>query len=82
MTRKYLAAPILVSAFALSSLTQPALAQTASTPTKAAATAAKPGAEAQELMKFSQDGNSAIRDIAGARVAIFDGDPSRPPPRA
>ncbi len=41
----------------------------------AAVAPAKSDAEAQAIMRFSQSGNNAIREIAAARVAIFIGDP-------
>jgi hypothetical protein len=78
MIRKYLAAPALASAFALALFAHPGLAQTASSapkPATAATAPAKPDAAAQDIMKFSQDGNNAMREIAAARVAIFNGEP-------
>jgi YfdX protein len=78
MNRKHLAVPAMASALALSLLAYQALAQAPSTAPEAAtasAAPAKPGAEAKDWMKFSQNGNDAIREIAAARVAIFDGDP-------
>ena len=68
----------MASAFALSLLAYPALAQAPSNapePATAPAAPAKPNAEAKDMMKFSQNGSDAIREIAAARVAIFNGDP-------
>jgi len=78
MNRKHLAVPAMASAFALSLLAYPALAQAPSNapePATAPAAPAKPNAEAKDMMKFSQNGSDAIREIAAARVAIFNGDP-------
>lgn len=36
---------------------------------------AKPSAEEQALFKFSEAGHSAMRDIRGARFAVFNGEP-------
>ena len=75
MKRICLAAPVLALAFGSFLLSQPALAETAkSAPEPAAATAAPEKPDAQAIMRFSQDGNDAIREISAARVAIFNGD--------
>jgi len=37
--------------------------------------AAKPSAQEQALFKFSEAGHSAMRDIRGARSAVFNGEP-------
>ena len=79
MNRKYLTVPALTSAIAVSWLALPTLAQSAAAPDKPGATATtadKSDSAAQAAMRFSKDGNSAIRDIAAARVAIFNGDPN------
>jgi YfdX protein len=81
MKSRYLATSALVFACA-SSLLQPGLAQTNPTaggsPANAAAKSsaeAKTGTDAQAIMKFSQAGNAAIREIGAARLAIFNGAP-------
>jgi YfdX protein len=67
---------------------QPGLAQTSPsasphTTPPAASTAGKPGEarkttpDMQAIMKFSQPGNTAIRDIGNARLAIFNGAPDK-----
>jgi hypothetical protein len=69
-----LAAALMLSAAAL-----PALAQTtkdgAAKATAAATTGAKASAEDRDLMKLSQDGFQAMRDVRAARIAIFNGNP-------
>jgi hypothetical protein len=65
---------IVVSALAAA----PALAQSNPPAGKAAPESkaeAKSEAETQEILKFSQDGNAALRDIEAARLAIFYGKP-------
>jgi hypothetical protein len=77
MTKGQLTVSALALAFASSLLAYPTLAQnTAKSPNPGAsapAAAAKQGDQA--ILKFSQDGNNAIREVNGARVAIFDGHP-------
>jgi hypothetical protein len=79
MNRIRLAASVLALAFGSALLTQPALAESANNanaPKPAAAPAAAPTKpDVAAIMKFSQDGNDAIRAISAARVAIFNGDP-------
>ena len=74
MKASYLNAPVLAFALATSLLGLPVLAQTAAAPaTPGAEAKAEPGTEA--ILKFSQDGNTAIHDIEAARLAIFGGEP-------
>jgi hypothetical protein len=76
MTKGHLVVSALALAFASSLLAFPTLAQNTQDASKPAATAAAPAKQdAQAVMRFSQDGNNAIREINGARVAIFDGNP-------
>ncbi len=61
-------------AFGLGSI---ASAQTAAgSATANAATASTGRTQSQELMKFSQNGHSALDDIIAARVAMFEGHPN------
>lgn len=72
--------PLVPFIFAGALAAAPALAQTnpaagkAGTETKAEA---KTEVETQEILKFSQDGNAALREIEAARLAIFGGKPKR-----
>jgi hypothetical protein len=77
MNRNHLIIPAVASLLALALPGDAGFAQTGSSPAKPpiAATHAKADAASQEVMKYSQDGHSALRDIAAARVAIFNGDP-------
>ncbi len=75
-----LTVPTLVLGIASSLFAAQSLAQTAPTAAKPMAGAAaksdtKADAQAQEIIKFSQDGNAAMREVRGARFAIFNGDP-------
>ena len=68
--------------FALASMlvVAPALAVTKPPAAKAdgeSKAEAKSLAETQEILKFSQDGNAALREIEAARLAIFTGKPKR-----
>ncbi len=71
-----LAAPLAYSQSATPAA-KPAAPATAAKPAAAPKmdAAAKPDAGAKDLMKFSEDGNRALREIRGARIAIFNGDP-------
>ncbi|MBE0621061.1 MAG: YfdX family protein [Burkholderiales bacterium] len=72
---KPLAAALLV-ATAISAPPMYAYAASAAKPADpAVAASTKAGPDASELLKLSQDGNVALRDIRGARIAIFNGDP-------
>lgn len=87
---KHVAMTALASALAVTLFTQPGFAQTAANAPAPAATktaAAKPAAatdkaaptktdpSTEAIMKFSQDGNDAMREIAAARVAVFNANP-------
>ena len=66
----------MASAFALSLLAYPALAQAPSNAPEATAPAAPPSrTRKQGHDEVLANGNDAIREIAAAPVAIFDGDP-------
>ena len=78
MKTKNLRAPALVLAFASTLLVLPAWANDSAKPsaeTTAPAATKDANKDAQALMKFSTDGQSTVRDVSAARVAIFDGDP-------
>lgn len=84
MTKGHLAVSALALAFASSLLAYPTLAENAANTSKPAAstpaatapaTAAATTKDEQAVMRFSQDGNAAMREINGARIAIFDGNP-------
>ena len=81
MNGKLLASSAFALVLASSLLTLPASAETAKSAPKPAAATAAPAAksdaasDALSIMKYSQDGSRAIREIGLARVAIFNGDP-------
>jgi len=89
MNGKLLASSAFALVLASSLLTLPASAETAksakpaanTTAPAAAATTSAPAAtsdassDALSIMKYSEDGGRAIREIGAARVAIFNGDP-------
>jgi hypothetical protein len=84
MNGKNLGLPAFALVLASSLLAPPASAQTAQTAQGAATpgtTAAAPAAatdaksDALSIMRYSEDGGKAIREIGLARVAIFNGDP-------
>jgi hypothetical protein len=77
MKTAHVLAPALALALASFSL-GPASAQEAVKPASSTATpstTATQNSDAQALMKFSDEGHSAIQDVSEARVAIFDGNP-------
>ena len=65
---------VLAFVFASSFCALPALAQTNGN-TNAPDAASKAGPNSEAILKFSQDGNAALRDIEAARLAIFSNDP-------
>ena len=89
MNGKLLASSAFALVLASSLLTLPASAETAKSAKPAANTAAPAAAattsapaatadassDALSIMKYSEDGGRAIREIGAARVAIFNGDP-------
>jgi hypothetical protein len=89
MNGKYLASTAFAAFLASSLLALPAAAETAKSAPKPAATTTAPAAastsapaaksdassDALSIMRYSQDGSRAIREIGLARVAIFNGDP-------
>jgi hypothetical protein len=76
MNVKHLSLPVLALAFASHMLIEPERAQADSNePKSAAPAAASTNPDIQDITKFSQDGNDAIREINSARLAIFNGDP-------
>jgi YfdX protein len=68
-------ASLLAAPLAHSQSATPAAEPAASMAAAEPAAAPETDATANELMKFSDAGNRAIREIRGARVAIFNGDP-------
>ena len=85
MNGKYLASTAFAAVLASSLLALPASAEsTKSAPTPTATTSAPvatgdaksdASSDALSIMRYSQDGSRAIRQIGLARVAIFNGDP-------
>lgn len=81
MNGKYLASTAFAAVLASSLLALPAAAETAKSAPKPTATTTAPAASADvssdalSIMKYSEDGSRAIRQIGLARVAIFNGDP-------
>jgi hypothetical protein len=89
MNGKYLASTAFAAVLASSLLALPASAETAKSAPKPPATTSAPAAtststpaaksdassDALSIMRYSQDGSRAIRQIGLARVAIFNGDP-------
>lgn len=63
---------ILAGILASSLLCLPAVAETSN----GAAKSNNAAPDAQSILKFSEDGNTALRDIEAARIAIFTGEPS------
>jgi hypothetical protein len=51
------------------------LAQTAAAPSAKSAPVAKTASQDREMLKLSQQGYQAMRDVRIARIAIFNGDP-------
>jgi hypothetical protein len=89
MNGKYLASTAFAAVLASSLLALPAAAESAKSAPKPTATTSAPAAastsapaaksdassDALSIMRYSQDGSRAIRQIGLARVAIFNGDP-------
>jgi hypothetical protein len=89
MNGRLLASSAFALVLASSLLALPASAETAKSAPKSAATTSAPAAastsapaaksaaqsDALSIMRYSQDGSRAIREIGLARVAIFNGDP-------
>lgn len=81
MNGKLLASSAFALVLASSLLALPASAETAKSALKPAATTAAPAAksdaasDALSIMRYSDEGSRAIREIGLARVAIFNGDP-------
>lgn len=74
MKAGHLNARVLAFVVASSFLALPALAQT-NGDTNTPSSASKAGANREAVLKFSEDGNAALRDIEAARLAIFSSDP-------